>query len=295
MAIGTALAAAALLGVGFVLQQQVAQTVPMSDTLSWRLLRDLIGRRRWLAGIAAMVAGQILGAVALGAATITVIEPLLTTNVLFALVLARLLSNQRLRLYEWWGALALAAGVALFVVVADPRSGSRTAEYPRWLFIGGTIALAAIAVAVARRFLDARRAVGLALGAGALYGLQDGFTRRTLLSTGSGLLTLLRSWPPYAVVTVAIIGLVLAQSAFEAAPLRLSLPVIAVTEPAIGIAYGLVVSGDRIRTSALWLGLEMGALGVAVIGCVLVTRSPVLAKPDPPAGSSAGPSSDSSS
>lgn len=92
MAISTALAAAALLGVGFVLQQQVAQCVPIADTLSWRLLRDLIGRGRWLAGIAAMVAGQILGAVALGTATITVVEPLLTTNVLFALVLVAALS-----------------------------------------------------------------------------------------------------------------------------------------------------------------------------------------------------------
>lgn len=123
----------------------------LADTLSWRLLRDLVGRRRWLAGIGATVAGQILGAVALGAAAITVVEPLLTMNVLFELGLARLLSNQRLRRHEWGGALALAVGVALFVVIGDPHPGGYASGYPRWLFFGCTASLLHFSVSHIRR------------------------------------------------------------------------------------------------------------------------------------------------
>ncbi|GAA3070815.1 hypothetical protein GCM10020000_64220 [Streptomyces olivoverticillatus] len=60
-----AVGAAACLGVGFVLQQNAAQRAPMSDFLSLRLLLDLMRMPRWLAGIALMVCGMALGAVAL--------------------------------------------------------------------------------------------------------------------------------------------------------------------------------------------------------------------------------------
>lgn len=274
--VGVALAAAVLLGVGFVLQQQVAQRMPVEDTLSWRLFRDLIGKRRWLAGIASMVGGQVLGAVALGLATITVVEPLLTTNLLFALVLAWVLSEQSLRWYEWLGALALAAGVALFVVAADPRSGHGAGGYRLWLFVGVVVLFCAAAVAVGRRATGGRRAVGLATAASTLYGLQDGFTRRGMLLLDHGVARLLSTWTPYALVSVAVVGLLLAQSAFEAAPLRLSLPVMSVVEPGVGIAYGVVVSGDTVRSGLPWSVLQAVALALAVAGCVLVTRSPVL-------------------
>jgi hypothetical protein len=54
------LAAAVLLGLGFVLQQHAARQAPPEDVLSWRLFADLIGKPGWLVGIAAMVSGQVL-------------------------------------------------------------------------------------------------------------------------------------------------------------------------------------------------------------------------------------------
>jgi hypothetical protein len=97
-----------------------------------------------------------------------------------------------------------------------------------------------------------------------------------MLRLDHGPATLLLTWTPYAVLVVAVVGLVLAQSAFEAAPLRLSLPVMTVAEPAVGIAYGVVVSGDQLRSDALGSSRQAAGLAAAVIGCLLVTRSPVL-------------------
>ena len=112
MTIALGLAAAVLLGLGFVLQQRVARQAPPDDSLSWRLFADLIGKPLWLTGIVAMVSGQVLGALALGGGdgNVSLVEPLLTTNLLFALGLAWLVSDQQLTWRECAGAILLIVG-----------------------------------------------------------------------------------------------------------------------------------------------------------------------------------------
>nr|WP_275404006.1 DMT family transporter [Pseudonocardia acidicola] len=274
-----AVAAAVLLGLGFVLQQRVAQQAPPEDSLSFRLFADLIGKPLWLAGIAAMVGGQILGAVALGAGDVTLVEPLLTTNLLFALVLARLLSAQQLGGREWGGAALLIAGVVAFIAATRPGTGAGTVAEPQnWIFIGLVLVIVAGLVALARRTSGSAQATTLAAAAGLLFGTQDGLTRAAMrILDGGGPGELLRSWLPYVVLAVAVVGLLLAQSAFEAAPLRASLPPITAAEPLVGIAYGITVFGERVRVAPPWLAVEAGGLAAMIVGVVLLARSHMFA------------------
>ncbi|GHE53321.1 hypothetical protein GCM10017771_75680 [Streptomyces capitiformicae] len=76
-----------MLGFGFVLQQQAATHAPLGDFLSPRLLLDLIRVPRRLGGIGLVVCGRALGAIALGQGKISLVEPLLATNLVFALAL----------------------------------------------------------------------------------------------------------------------------------------------------------------------------------------------------------------
>jgi hypothetical protein len=85
---GLTLLAALLIGAGFVLQQIAAEREPDSRFLSLRLMTDLLRTPLWLSGIVAMVGGQILAAWSIGHLTLSVVEPLLTTNLIWALVLA---------------------------------------------------------------------------------------------------------------------------------------------------------------------------------------------------------------
>ncbi len=103
--------AAILLGAGFVLQQDAAQRAPRSDFLRVRPLADLLRQPRWLAGLAIMVAGQLLSAWVIGHMALSLAEPLLATNLLFALLLAGPLSKQRMCKSEIAGAVILMAGV----------------------------------------------------------------------------------------------------------------------------------------------------------------------------------------
>ena len=96
----TTLVAAVLLGIGFVLQQYAARQEPESRFLSPRILTDLLRKPRWLIGIACMVAGQLLAAWSIGHLELTLVEPLLTTYLLFALILAVPMSKQAIRWTE---------------------------------------------------------------------------------------------------------------------------------------------------------------------------------------------------
>lgn len=102
-----AVSAACCLGFGFVLQQNAASHAPLSDFLSPRILLDLIRVPRWLGGIGLMVCGMVLGAIALGNGEVSLVEPLLATNLLFALALSRHQTKQPLGKQGWAGLLLL--------------------------------------------------------------------------------------------------------------------------------------------------------------------------------------------
>jgi drug/metabolite transporter (DMT)-like permease len=279
-AVGLGVGAAVLLGIGFVLQQRMARLLPARDALSPRLFLDLVRKPPWLAGIAAMVAGQLLGAGALGAGGVTLIEPLLTTNLLFALLFSRLLSTAALRGQEWVGAVALVAGVVVFLVCAAPTeapdavaaTGGRAAA----VFLAAVAVVVAALVLLARRRLGPVRASMLAVGAGLLFGMQDGLTRGVVGSLGDGPARLFASWTSYALVAGAIIGILLMQSAFEAAPLHTSLPVITAVEPLTGIGYGIGVYGEQVQVGPGWVFGEVVGLVVMIVGVVLVASSHTL-------------------
>ena len=89
--------------------------------LSLRLITDLLREPRWLTGIACMIGGQVLAAWSIGNLSLGFVEPLLTTNLVFALILAVPITKASLRFWEVFGAVVLCTGVALL-------SASRSAK-----------------------------------------------------------------------------------------------------------------------------------------------------------------------
>ncbi|MEU0051682.1 DMT family transporter [Streptomyces sp. NPDC006309] len=273
-----AVSAACCLGFGFVLQQSAAQQAPLSDFLSFRLLLDLVRMPRWLGGLGLMVAGMVLGAVALGKGEISLVEPLLATNLLFALALSRYRTGQSLGRQGWAGLLLLAGGVSAFLMAGEPRAGTAVADPLRhWLIIGAVVGVALILTAYARRSRMSWGPVLLATAAGLLYGIQDALTRVSGTRFGDGGLTeLLTGWQPYGVLACGITGLLLVQSAFETAPLRMSLPALTAAEPLTGILCGVGFLGDRLRTDTGALAWEAAGLAAVVAGIVLLGLHPAM-------------------
>ncbi|MEU9787254.1 DMT family transporter [Streptomyces phaeochromogenes] len=270
--------AACCLGFGFVLQQNAASHAPLGDFLSPRLLLDLVRVPRWLGGIGLMVVGMVLGAIALSNGEISLVEPLLATNLVFALVLSRRQTRQPLGRQGWAGLLLLAGGVTAFIVAGQPQGGdARTDPFRQWLIIGVVLGIALLLTTYAKRSLLSAGPVLLGVAAGLLYGVQDALTRVSgqRFSDG-GWIALATGWQVYGVVALGITGLVLVQSAFETAPLRMSLPALTAAQPLAGIACGVGFLGDRLRTDAGALTWEVLGLAGIVVGVVLLGMHPAM-------------------
>jgi drug/metabolite transporter (DMT)-like permease len=276
-----ALGAAVLLAVGYVLQQHEAA---QSDDhrLSPRLLLTLARRPAWLGGIGAMVAGQLLGALALGMGSLVVVEPLLAVNVLFALPLGAVASRRWLSAGDWAGAAMLVAGVGIFLLGV----GSSEAVHRRdpgawgWSLTGGSVLLVvATLLAVARGRQVRSRAALLATAAGAVFGMQDVLTQRTVLVVDEGWRALVGSWQPWVLIVVAIAGLTFAQNAFGLADISASLPAITLAEPVVGMAVSAGALGQGLPTRPLLLAAALGGLCLMLAGVVLLTRSPLVVDP----------------
>lgn len=279
MTILYAVAAACFLGLGFVAQQHAAHREPLERALHFSLLLSLARQPLWLGGIAAMVCGQLLGAIALGHGDITKVEPVLATSLIFALIIAHALYRERLSLHEWFGAVLASGGTAIFLLAGSPAGGSDPASLsPRWLAAGAAVAAAALLSLAAKRLGLGSGAILLAGAGGILFGVQDSLTRAWLLAVRSGFLRSIGHWQPYALIAMAIIGLLLTQSAFDAAPLHVSLPAGVLAEPLTGIALGVAIFGERLRDTPLALTGQFAALAAVAVGMVLVSRSKALGK-----------------
>jgi drug/metabolite transporter (DMT)-like permease len=272
------LTAAVLLGIGFVLQQHAAAEAPKSHFLTPRLVIDLLRKRVWLLGMVCMVAGQGLSAWALGRVELSFFEPLLTTNLLFALLLAVPLSGQMVRVTEVAGALLLIAGEAMLSLgrFAWPV-GMSFGSPGHWPAAAAIALIAFLAVRAGRRYQGTTRATLTGVGAGLLFGIQDALTRQSLeILQNNTFMVLLTRWPVYCLIATAAIGIWLMESAFNAGPLHASLATITAGEPVTGIILGILVFGDRIQLTPGSLVMEAGGIVALVLGVAGVARAPAL-------------------
>jgi hypothetical protein len=276
--------AAALLGVGWVLQQRVAVDAQSSDLLSWSLLRQLIGSGMWWAGIGAMAVGQSLSAWALQLGPVTLVEPLLVACLLFAFATSAVLTRHRVQWPEVAGTLLLAGALAAFLTVADPRPDRQARPTGVAITIGVATVAGAAALLVGAAKLVGRRALPvecalIAVAAGAMYGLQDVATRAAIVSVEHRhVADLLRLCWPYLVLGAATAGVLLSQSAFRAGRLDYALPPTTTSQPIVGIGLGVGLLSDRLTATGPGLAVECASL-IAMIGAAIVIgRSPALAR-----------------
>src|SRR5215469_16832878 len=277
---GLTLLAALLIGTGFVLQQNAAQREPASRFLSLRLMTDLVRTPRWLVGIACMIGGMILAAWSIGHLTLSFVEPLLTTNLIFALVLAVPLAKRSVKFWEVFGAAVLCTGVAL---LSSSRSAKPVGEsfggVSHWPAAAAIAVIAFACVQAGRSRRSRTKAMLTGIGAGLIFGIQDALTRQTLeILQSGGISGMFTTWAPYALLGAGAIGIWLMQSAFNAGPLQVSLPGISAGEPLVGILLGIIVFGDRIQLSPGLLAIQAGGIAALIVGVIMVARAPALSQ-----------------
>ncbi|HEY2505340.1 MAG TPA: DMT family transporter [Streptosporangiaceae bacterium] len=269
--------AAMLCGFGFALQQHAAQEINTTQFLHPGLITRLVRKRRWQAGFASQIAGSLISAWTLGHLALTVTEPLLTTSLIFALILAVPLTGQALSRSDILGSLLLCAGVGALSATRSVRSAAESfGSYSHWpaaAFIG---LIAVILVQLGRRRSNGLRATLTGTASGLVLGIADAFTRRSVqILDGRDPAHLLTTWPGYATILASLIGVWLMQNAFNAGPLHASLPAVTAAEPAAGMVLGVVVFGDVVHVSPLLLAVQAAGVVALVAGVIMVARAPV--------------------
>lgn len=272
-----ALAAATSFATAAVLQQEAAQAADPDEALHLRLLLDLVRRPRWVAGIAVLVLGFVLQAFALASGPVALVQPIVATELAFAIPIAIWRRRRRAGGREWLGILLVLAGVSGFLVVASPAPGVADAGVRDWLATlvpAGSVLVGA--VAIARLGKGPRRASLLGAAAGLSFALLAVLTKSVTHQLGQGLGVAVTNWQLYLGVVLGICALVVSQSAYQAGPLALSMPAIALVEPVVAVVIGDTLFEEQARLGGGALALEVLASLVALTGLAMLATSPTV-------------------
>lgn len=275
MTIVLALLSAALFGTGVGLQQRPARNVPDTYAATPGLLARVVRRPLWVLGILAEIAGFALQVVALRSGSLVVVQPLITTSLLFTLALSGLWSRDAVRAREWAAVVAVILGLSAFMVLASPSEhSSGVASQVDWSILGATMA-GGVAVLLLSGFRHGGRSRAALFGLAA--GLGDAvmavLTKAMAHSLGAGVGQTLHTWAPYALCVAGIGSLLLSQTAYQTGRPTVSLPLITVTDPIVSSAIGVALFGEALRLNGLRAPAVALAALVMIVGLVALTRS----------------------
>jgi drug/metabolite transporter (DMT)-like permease len=265
-----ALCAAISMAIGIVVRQRATLDVPSDQGVSSVMLSTLLRRPLWWAGTAAAVLGYVFQALALIKGSLILVQPLLVSALLFALPLSARLAGRRVTRGELLWAGVLTVGLAMFVLLAHPGPQEHAASLQTSTIVAAIVGAVIVgAVVLALRVEGWRRAVLLAVAVGVLFGAVAVITKINMhMLSERGLLGLLATPAPYALVVLGVVATLLQQSAFHAGALHTSVPTMLVLEPVVAVMLGAALLGEELDAGpyeAIALTIAIGAMTAATV------------------------------
>jgi len=263
-----------------VLQRKAASQVPPEESMHISLLKDLIKRRVWLAGIGMVIVAAVAQAAALATGPIALVQPIFIIELPVTLVLAALAYHNRAALKRLpWAAIALTtAALGAGLAVAQPTGAIDSAQDTSWVLV--LIATAAFETVLIIAALGAKgepRAALLGLAAACGYALTAALMKNAVSDLDQGAVSFFTSWHIYGVAVAGVGSLFLLQNALQAGSLVASQPMLTVGDALISIAYGVTLFSEQLR-AGWWLVPEIIALAAIIVGCVQIAKSPLAAE-----------------
>jgi drug/metabolite transporter (DMT)-like permease len=237
-----------------------------------------VRRGIWLAGFGLMIISFLLQAVALHLGRLSEVQPILTTELVFLVIVLVAWFGFRMGGREWTGVVAVTAGLAGFLAFADPVDGTLSPPLWEWLIAGGACTGGiVIATALALRGPRWWRAAMFGTAASISFAFTAACTKVVSGFAASDVAGLYRHWQTYALACFGALAVFLAQNAIHAGPIVASQSTIVLVDPVASILVGVGLFGDDLRTSGAWGPLEALSLLVMVAGAVVLAHSPLVA------------------
>ena len=275
IAIPAALLAAAANATASVLQRRAARRTPSEPHERRALLSELIRRRVWLAGIGCLVAAFVLQAIGLYLGGLSLVQPLLSAELPFTLLIASRLSRNPLGRQAWLAIAALTAGLVLLLVGAAPTPGKTSPGTVAWLVAAASVGvLIGGLIAAARWKRGPARGALLGTASGVGFALTAALMKAATEKTANGIAAVFASWQIYAMAVAGVGSLLLLQYALQSATLAVTQPALTISDPVASTVLGVAMFGERIRLSG-WIVLELAGIGLMAWGATLLAANPV--------------------
>jgi uncharacterized membrane protein len=221
-------------------------------------------RLMWWCGALATLLSAAFQVIALDSGALSLVQPLLASELLFSLLLGAILFGQRPSGALWRSFVMLAFGLALFLVAASPSGGRDTAPGIRWLAAGCVLAGVLVAlVLTALRVRGTLRAAVLGSATAVGYATTAALIKEVTARFSGGAEAVLTTWHTYAAAAVGLLSVLLLQWALRAGSLTGSQPALTLGDAMLSVALGVFLFGETIN---LGWHVVTELLGMALIG-----------------------------
>jgi drug/metabolite transporter (DMT)-like permease len=261
---------------GLALQQKANLATPDTSSSGARTAVRVVLHPFWLAGFVLGVFGFGMHGVALAAGSLTLVQVLQVSQIVFMVPLSAWVGHLALRRRDWLGGALVAAGLVGLLAAARPGDDTRAGSAGSWT----VAALAAATIVVALLVLARRspwRAPILGAAAGVIFGLEaatlkvasddlaDGFSWGALLGVAT-----------WATLGAAVLGVLIQNLALRAGSLASAQASMTISSPVVSGVLGAWIFGERLDVNPVTVVAAAGCVVVAIIGVVLLSRSDAL-------------------
>ncbi|MFI6125450.1 DMT family transporter [Streptomyces sp. NPDC051064] len=277
--LSVALALLAALGnaAASVLQRRAA-AVDLPDTSGGRLIGrfGFVRRPAWRWGAGLLVASGAAQALALATGPLSVVQPVMATELLFTLVLAAVAFRWPPGAQTWGAFFGMALGLAAFLLLADPTGGGETVPPKRWLISAvPAVAVSVVLVVVGTRLRGSARAALLGSVTAIGFSFTAALIKDTLGLVPGGPGDLFTAWQIYTAAAVGLGSFLMLQATLRAGSLAASQPALTLGDSLLSVVLGVSLFEERLSLG--WRVLpEVASLGLIAFACVRLSTSPLV-------------------
>lgn len=246
----------------------------------------------WLAGTLVLFAGYATQGAALDRGKLVVIQPLLVTTIVWALPLGHWLTGQQVVAKQIMGAAVVVAGLAGFVLIGDPDSGTDNASVAGFVVAAVVISVVVAALLLWLRGKSARALHAAVLGvcAGLFYGLSASFAKPVINDLHVSIGEAAGDWRTWALLGFGFIAFVIQQMSLATGQLAPAMASVSVANPAVSVLLGIALFEERLTAPGWHVAVAIAALLAALGGAVMITlanRETPMPREGAPAGAAA--------
>lgn len=239
------------------------------------LVRRLVRTPLWLFGWVTNLVGFMVQAIALHYGSVALVQPLLVTQLLFALPLASAWGRRWPGLLDWLGGIAICGGVVVFLAVRGVAPFSEEPDRQRVVLAGLACAmLVGLLVVASAGRPPLVHATLIAVAAGLCFAMSAVLIKLTsedLLQRGVAATAV--DWPGYALAVSTLSGLLLEQGAFAAGSLSAAVAAMTITNPIASYLVGVLAFHVVPPTSPGALAALAGSGALLIVGVVTLAHS----------------------